>query len=92
MYVDVVQYRQCFPRSDDSVFRLAANYVMTLFEVSADSDSNANSETETVPLRPTTMTHSRYYSYGSTRQTATPRQSGPTRNHKVWWHSNTVEN
>ena len=76
-----------FFRSDDSVFRLAANYVMTLFEDSAHSDStNTNSETETVPLRPTTMANPRYYSYGSIRQTQTRRQSGPTRNHTVWWH------
>ena len=80
-----------FFRSDDSVFRLAANYVMTLFEDSAHSDStNTNSETETVPLRPTTMAYPRYYSYGSIRQTQTQRQSGPTRNHTVWWHNNTV--
>ena len=80
-----------FFRSDDSVFRLAANYVMTLFEDSAHSDSNANSETETVPLRPTTMANPRYYSYGSIRQTQTRRQSGPTRNHTVWWHNNTAD-
>ena len=52
-----IQYRQCFPRSDDSVFRLAANYVMTLFEdyvvvvgANGESDSNGN-ESESVPLR-----------------------------------------
>ena len=86
MYVQYVQYRQCFPRSDDSVFRLAANYVMTLFEDyvanAEESDGNGN-ESESVPLRSTARASRYRYSYGSIRQASTTTRLGPTRNHTV---------
>ena len=72
--------------SDDSVFRLAANYVMTLFEDyvvvnAAESDGNGNGA-ETMPLRSTTGPPQ--YSYGSIRSTASSTtRLGPTRNHTV---------
>ena len=54
MFCIIYKYRS---GSDDSVFRLAANYVMTLFEdyvvvvgANGESDSNGN-ESESVPLR-----------------------------------------
>ena len=73
------------------MFRLAANYVMTLLEdyavvagANAESDGNGN-EAESVPLRSTARASRYRYSYGSIRQAAAPSTTrlGPTRNHTV---------